>query len=123
ADDVEDLYQNFTIDLPVTEERWIKAIEFRPGSTVVHHIIGYVVEPGATFRDGRGHVGGIAPGNDPDSFAPGTGYPVRPGSKFVFAMHYHKESGPGTAIADKSIAAIRFYPKEEQGELRTVHIE
>jgi mono/diheme cytochrome c family protein len=124
ADEVEDLYQNFTIDLPVTEERWIKAIEFRPGSNVVHHIIGYVIEPGSTHREGsRGHVGGIAPGNDPESFHPGTGYPVRPGAKFVFAMHYHKEAGPGTARPDQSIAAIKFYPKEEQGQLRTVHIE
>jgi len=124
ADDVEDLYQNFTIDLPVTEERWIQAIEFRPSSDVVHHIIGYVIEPGASSRDGgRGHVGGIAPGNDPDSFSPGTGYPVRPGSKFVFAMHYHKESGPGTAIADRSIAGIRFYPRGEQARLRRVHID
>jgi mono/diheme cytochrome c family protein len=123
ADDVEDQYQNFTIDLPVEEERWIKAIEFRPGSSVVHHIIGYVIEPGATYRDGRGHVGGIAPGNDPESFSAGTGYPVRPGSKFVFAMHYHKEAGAGTAVPDRSIAGIKFYPREEQAQLRTVHIE
>jgi hypothetical protein len=124
ADDVEDLYQNFTIDLPVEEERWIKAIEFRPGSNVVHHIIGYVIAPGSSYGDGsRGHVGGIAPGNDPESFSPGTGYPVQPGSKFVFAMHYHKESGPGTAVSDQSIAGIKFYSKEEQSQLRTVHIE
>jgi hypothetical protein len=123
ADDVEDLYENFTIDLPVSEERWIRAIEFRPSSEVVHHIIGYVIEPGAGYRDGRGHVGGIAPGNDPESFSPGTGYPVRPGSKFVFAMHYHKESGAGTAVRDRSIAGIKFYPRDQQSRLRKVHID
>ncbi len=124
ADDVEDLYQNFTIDWPLQEERWVQAIEFRPGSKVVHHIIGYVSAPGASEGDGaRGHVGGIAPGNDPDRFTEGTGYPVPPGSRFTFAMHYHKEAGPGTAAADKSIVGIKFYSKERHAGLRQVHIE
>jgi mono/diheme cytochrome c family protein len=124
-DDVEDLYQNFTVDITaeqLSEPRWIKSVEFRPGSPVVHHIIGYVLEPGSGFAAAdRGMIGGIAPGNDPGRFPEGYGFLLKPGSKFVFAMHYHKEKGPGTATPDRSFVGFEFYP--EQAEVKQVHIE
>jgi hypothetical protein len=122
GDEVEDLYQNFTVDIPLEGNRWVKAIEFKPGSEVVHHIIGYAVAPGVDFGGGsRGHLGGIAPGNQPDEFPEGYGFLLKKDSKFVFAMHYHKEAGPGTATPDRSTVGIKLYPEGVEPE--QVHIE
>ncbi|HVS65457.1 MAG TPA: hypothetical protein VMT85_18360 [Thermoanaerobaculia bacterium] len=100
ADDVEDHYITFVTEITeevLPEPRWIKAIEFRPGSPVVHHIIAFP-------------LGGIAPGNDPTTYPEGYGAKLEPGTKVRWQMHYHKEPGPGTAVEDRSMAAIQFYP-------------
>jgi hypothetical protein len=78
--------------------RWIKAVEFRPGSSVVHHII---ARP----------LGGIAPGNDPTVFEDGFGMWIEPNTEVSWQMHYHKEPGPGTGVWDQSFAALQFYPE------------
>jgi mono/diheme cytochrome c family protein len=105
-DDVEDIYVNFhdaltAAELP--EDRWMKAIEFRPGSSVVHHII-------------SNPLGGIAPGNDPTVYPEGYSVKLRKGTNVSFEMHYHKEAGPGTGAWDQSKAAIIFYPEGYQPE-------
>lgn len=105
-DDVEDLYVDFEAvltDDQHPEDRYIKSIEFRPGSPVVHHII-------------SNPLGGIAPGNDPTVYPDGYGQMLRRGSSVSFEMHYHKEPGPGTGVWDQSMAAIKFYPKDEKPE-------
>ncbi len=99
-DEVTDIYVNF--ETPLTEEmlpedRLIKAIEFRPGSPVVHHII-------------SNPLGGVAPGNDPTVYDEGFYQLMRKGSSVTFEMHYHKEPGPGTGVWDQSSAAVKFYP-------------
>ncbi len=102
GDDVEDQYEYFNSTITkemLPEPRWIKAIEFRPGSKVVHHII-------AT------PLGGIAPGNDPTVFPDGMGRLLRPETEVTWQMHYHKEPGPGTGVYDNSQAAIVLYPKD-----------
>lgn len=102
GDDVVDTYEYFNSTITpemLPEPRWIKAIEFRAGSKVVHHII-------AT------PLGGIAPGNDPTIFPEGMGRLLKPGTNITWQMHYHKEPGPGTGVYDLSEAAIIFYPKD-----------
>jgi len=101
-DDVQDQYVTF--ETVITEEmlpepRWIKAVEFRPGGPVVHHII---ARP----------FGGIAPGNDPTVHDDGFGTLVKPGTTIRWQMHYHKEPGPGTGVWDRSSVALRFYPAD-----------
>ena len=100
-DDVEDQY--ITFQTTITEEmlpepRYLKAVEFRPGSPVVHHII---ARP----------LGGIAPGNDATVYDDGFGTLLKPGTTVSWQMHYHKEPGPGTGVYDLSSAALKFYPE------------
>ena len=100
-DSVEDHYITFTTTITedmLPEPRWVKAIEFRPGSAVVHHII---ARP----------LGGIAPGNDPSIYQDGFATKLEPGTEIRWQMHYHKEPGEGTGTWDFSKAALRFYPK------------
>lgn len=120
-DEVEDLYHNVTVkvseaDLPA--DRWIRVVEFKPGSEVVHHIIGYASSvgdgTGASAEEGeqtRGMIGGIAPGTDPDEFPEGTGVLLPKGANVTFAMHYHKERGPGTGRWDQSSVGFAFQEK------------
>ncbi len=102
-DDVEDLYEH--IPMMITEEmlpepRWLKAVEFRAGSSVVHHII---ARP----------FGGNAPGNDADVFPEGVGRLLTPGTEVKWQMHYHKEPGAGTGVWDQSMVGVKYYEKDE----------
>lgn len=100
ADDVNDIYvtlrTKMTSDL-LPEDRYIKAMEFRPGSSVVHHII---LMPIGT---------GIAPGNDPTVYPEGVGKLLKAGQDLEWEMHYNKEPGPGTGVWERSQVAIKFY--------------
>ena len=101
-DDVEDQYVTFETEITeemLPEPRWLKAVEFRPGGPVVHHII---ARP----------LGGIAPGNDPTVHDDGFGTLLEPGTTIRWQMHYHKEAGPGTGVWDRSSVALRFYPED-----------
>ena len=101
-DDVEDQYITFRMTITedmLSEPRYLKAVEFRPGSPVVHHIIA------APF-------GGIAPGNDPTIYNDGFGTLITPGIEVAWQMHYHKEAGPGSGVWDRSSAALKFYPAD-----------
>ena len=80
------------------EDRWIKAVEFRPGSSAVHHII---LRP----------VGGIAPGNKPAVYRDGYSAKLKAGQEMRWNVHYHKEPGPGTGVWDQSEVGIVFYPE------------
>lgn len=100
GDDVTDIYAYLTTTMTnsiLPEDRVIQAIEIRPGSSAVHHI---VAPP----------LGALTPGNDPTVYPEGVGVLLRHGQDITWQMHYHKEAGPGTGVSDHSAAAIRFYP-------------
>ena len=104
ADEVEDQYEYFTHRLTeeqLPEDRWIKAVEFRSGSPVVHHII---LDP----------LGGIAPGSDALVYPEGMGRVLEKGARLTWQMHYHKEPGPGTGVWDQSSVAVKFYENADE---------
>lgn len=119
ADEVEDIQPSFVTE--ITEEelprnRWLRAIEWRADSDVVHHIVGGSTAPGdIEFPDGtnRQSLGSIAPGEDPTIYPPGFGKLLHKGSSIRFGMHYHKEPGPGTGVWDRSMIGFRFWDEEE----------
>jgi hypothetical protein len=44
-------YQYFTVPTNFTEDKWVQAIEIRPGArSVVHHVLVFASEPGGTAR-------------------------------------------------------------------------
>ena len=87
-------------------------MEFKPGSEVVHHIVTFALAPGGQFDlTNRKLLGRIAPGTNAQRYDPGYGFLLKPGSKMGFAMHYHKESGPGTGQWDSTQMGITFHEK------------
>ncbi len=105
------------INFKVTEEmlpepRWIQAVECKPGSPNVHHIVGSAWAP--KWEDHPEEffsAGSIAAGEDPIIYPEGFGNFLRPGTEISLSMHYFKEPGQGTAFYDQSAVGFKFYPK------------
>ncbi len=115
-DDVVDLNISLKTE-PLTEEmlsepRWIAQLEFKPGSTAVHHIIGSKMAAEAETPGASGMIGGIAPGTEPVALKAGTGRLLLPGTQIYFQMHYNKEPGEGTGLWDNSQMAVKFHPRD-----------
>jgi mono/diheme cytochrome c family protein len=119
-----DIYQCFVIPIPMTENKTVAAVEFRPGNrSVVHHAILYLDANGAARKrdeseDGPGYrsfggpgvlptggLGGWAPGAMPRRLPEGTGKFLRRGSDLVLQIHYHPD---GKIETDRSTVGIYF---------------
>jgi mono/diheme cytochrome c family protein len=114
ADHIEDHYATIvaTVSLDqLPEDRWIKAMDFRPGSEAVHHIVVFTGSERESLGFGQGMLGGMGPGTNATVFPEGYGRLLPKGEQLMFNMHYHKEPGPGTAVWDKSSMAFTFQDK------------
>ena len=136
-----DDYRCQIYDPQLPEGGWITGYEFIPDQTeVVHHAIGYVINPGradrAAERDGEdGRPGwecygssglggdeiflGWAPGQDASYFPEGSGLYLPPDAFIVVQVHYHYE---GDAPADASALALNFHDDPRPGRLDPVGI-
>ncbi len=115
-------YQYMTIPTNFTEDRWVQAIEIRPGNrAVVHHVIAFLLGPdgqaGAGRKGGLGNgsgmesLGGTAPGEQPAIFPEGVARLVKAGSQIVLQMHYTPN---GTAQTDRTSVGLIFSKQPPQ---------
>ncbi|MBX3277302.1 MAG: thiol-disulfide isomerase [Acidobacteria bacterium] len=119
-------YLYFSIPTGFTEDKWIQAMEIRPGNrSVVHHVIAYAQDansrdtaPGGEgeLRAGRTHLGGITPNKTGVVFAPGTARLIRKGSNIVFQMHY---TTSGVVSKDRTKIAFVFSKEPGKKEIMT----
>ncbi|HSB11104.1 MAG TPA: thiol-disulfide isomerase [Blastocatellia bacterium] len=107
-------YLYFTIPTGFKEDKWIQAMEIKPGNRgVVHHVIAFTQDPGTGRRgggggeaqQGRGQLGGITPNKTGVTFAPGTARLIKAGSNIVFQMHYTTN---GEATRDRTSIGLVF---------------
>jgi hypothetical protein len=125
-----DVYRNFVIPTGLTEDKWVRAVEFRPSARkVVHHVLYAYVTGGSLARqdgaDGKpgfggmgtvglvpgqagGSLGGWAVGNTPVFLPDGLALPLPKGSDFVLQMHFHLT---GKAESERSTIGIYFADK------------
>ena len=112
-----DVYRCFVIPTHYGEDRWVTAMQVRPGNAkVVHHIIVYLDGKGkgrqqeADTHDGNpgftgagfsatGALGGWAPGNGPHPLPPGVGIRLPKGADIVLQVHYHKDGKSETDLS------------------------
>lgn len=114
-------YQYFMIPTDFEEDRWVQAIEARPGnSKVVHHILVYVRNPGEAQRRedgiGNGLLTAFAPGDLPSVFPEGTAKKIKKGAIIALQMHY---TPVATAETDRSSVALIFSKTPPKHEAHT----
>ncbi len=138
ADDVQDLYAAFSVDLTdemLPEDRWVVAFECQPDSNVIHHFNLHLLERGADGRlppppefpkdneiapaaenAGR-YMGGVSSGTEANQYPLGYGFLLKKGSRVTFDIHYHKQPGPGTGVMDQSSIGFKFV----EGPLKNIN--
>ena len=120
-----DEYRTFALDPKLTEDRYVTAIEYRPGNArVVHHIFATIDEKGASAAyDAKdpapgyatkgtgpgfiplGDLGGWGPGMQPSPVPEGTGYLLPKGSLIAMECHYHRN---GRKEKDRTRVGLHF---------------
>jgi len=101
-------YQYYLVDPGFTEDKYIQAVEVRPGApAVVHHALVSIARDGDA-QLGIGTAGVLmnyAPGMQPTVLPPGTAIHVPAGAKFLFQMHYTPN---GTEQSDRTRLGLVF---------------
>jgi hypothetical protein len=109
--------------IPVTEPRWVRAVEMRPGTLagrrITHHALAYLQqeEPGSgTGLQMQGLLMEWAINKNYDIYRPNTGKLLLPGSRIWWEMHLH---AVGEEIRDDVELAVYLYPKGQEPKYRT----
>jgi mono/diheme cytochrome c family protein len=137
-----DVFRNFVIPTNLTEDRWVRGIEFHPKARqVVHHAI-FARAPGGSLAardgaDGRPGFGGMssvgvisdrsdsralggwAVGATPMFLPEGVALRLPKGSDFLLQMHFHLSGKPET---EKSVIGIYFADKAPEKDLFSVEL-
>ena len=112
-------------EIPVTEPRWVRAVEIRPstpnGRRTFHHVLANLQqeEPGVTFVSGAGNAGLLmewAMNKNYDIYRPNTGKLLLPGAHISWELHLH---AVGEEIRDHAELAVYLYPKGQEPKYRT----
>jgi hypothetical protein len=134
-----DIYRNFTIPMDVPENKWVKAIEFRPSARkAVHHALFFMDTTGASRQhDGEGGkpgynggldgtrfaksgpLGGWAVGANPHFLPAGLALPLYKGADFVLQIHFHLSGKPET---ERSTIGLYFADKAPERMIAGVQL-
>jgi hypothetical protein len=124
----QDIWWKPATEIPVTETRWVRAVEMRPatvaGRKVTHHALarleqeepGANAEDGNTINNGPGLLMEWAVGKAYDIYRPNSGKLLLPGARIRWDIHYH---AVGESVRDHVELAIYLYPKGEVPKYRT----
>lgn len=133
----DDVYRNFVFDLKNTEPVYVTAMDVKPGNRkVVHHVIGFLDSRGQSLKlaeenkDGQegytssgggigtvpsGALGGWAPGVAVRKTAPGSAFVIKPGTKIVMQVHYHKSGKLETDQTRLGLYITKEAPEKQVG--------
>jgi len=111
-------YLYFRVPTHLTEDKWIQAIEIKPGArSHVHHVLAYTQPAGQTPNPGGAlgptNIGGVTPNKPGLVFDPGVARLFRGNSDIVLQMHYTTN---GTEATDRTTVAV-IYAKEPPTKL------
>jgi hypothetical protein len=113
-------YQYYNLLEYTGDERWIEAIEVRPGvRSVVHHANVYMAqsELGTVGFDAGERWASFAPGRPPVTFPGGVARRLPKGAKLTLEIHYTPD---GVAREDRTQIGIRFARKPPRFEARSI---
>ena len=143
-------YQYVVLPTGFTEDKWIQAVEIRPGNhAVVHHVVAFIreplskwlrgeAEPGIPFvppkTDQKGgrrlDLGGAgsemlafyAPGQVPEIWRAGLGKKVKAGSDIVLQIHYTADGKPEKDQTKIGMVFAKEPPAERSLGLAAVNV-
>jgi mono/diheme cytochrome c family protein len=103
-------YKYFRVPTGLTEDKWIQAIEIKPGARAqVHHVIAFTQPAGAPLKPGGElgptNIGGVTPNKPGLVFEPGVARLLRGNSDIVMQMHYTTN---GTETRDRTEVGIVY---------------
>ena len=111
------------VETGVTEPRWVRAIEVRPGSVkgrkITHHANVEIdqIEPDGTPTSGRFMEWAV--GKEGELMRPDTGRLMMPGSKIAWDVHY---ASTNEDVTDAVEMGVYFYPKGQEPKYRQMLI-
>lgn len=120
-------YQNVVVDTHLDEDKWVQAIEVKPGDpSVVHHVLVFVTgdEDRDSPRDNTadeaaGYWGIYVPGNSTLVYPEGYAKPIPKGARLRFQMHYTPN---GTATEDSTRIGLVFAKEPPKHEVRVAGV-
>jgi hypothetical protein len=109
-------YQHFSIKTKYPEDRWIQALEVKPGATdVVHHVlVGVQASDGGV--NANTYLAVYVPGDTPSVYPKGYAKRLRAGTTLVFQVHYTPN---GKQRSDRPKLAIVFAKEPPDFEVVT----
>jgi len=126
-------YKYFQVPTNFTEDKWVQAIEIRPGArSAVHHVLVFASEPGGQLRQqpfvaaARGRVQAAAgargpliattaPGTNAQVYQPGSALRIKAGSALTLQVHY---TSTGKAASDQTAVGFVFAKQPPTKEVR-----
>lgn len=142
-------YQYVVLPTGFEEDKWVQAVEIRPGTHgVVHHVVAFIrdpkskwlrgeAEPGVAFvppknpnGSRRLDLGGggnemlafYAPGQVPEIWRPGLGKKIKAGSDLVLQIHYTADGKPEKDQTKIGIVFAKEPPAERSLGLAAVNV-
>jgi hypothetical protein len=135
-----DIYRNFVLPTGLLEDKWVRAVEFRPGTRqVVHHSLIHYIRGGSASKvvsaDGKPGFGGAMPAGFIPAFAPagelglwavgttphalpdGLALPLPKESDVVLQLHLHPTGKPEVERAKVGIYFASGAPARRIREL------
>jgi hypothetical protein len=124
----QDVWWRPVSNIPLTEPRWVRAVEMRPGTAagrkIIHHAVAYLAQddpdsfaPGADPElNTRAMLMEWAIGKGYDLYHPNTGKLLLPGSQISWDIHIH---AVGEEIRDNVELGVWLYPKGQEPKHRT----
>lgn len=113
-------YKNVTVETELSEDRWVQAIEVRPGQLdVVHHVIVSLRTDGEDVDERDGYWGAYVPGNSTLVYPDGYARLLPKGAKLRFQMHYTPN---GTATEDSTRIGVVYAKQPPRHEVKVAGI-
>jgi hypothetical protein len=111
-------YKYFRVPTNLTEDKWIQAIEIKPGARAqVHHVIAFTQPAGSPLKPGGElgptNIGGVTPNKPGLVFEPGIARLLRGNSDIVMQIHYTTN---GAETKDRTTVGI-IYAKQPPTKL------
>lgn len=107
-----DLFPDIEVRVDLPEDKWIQAIEIRPGNRkVLHHVVMFLGGGTSTRTSLPDFLAVWAPGTPPAVYPEGAGRKIGKNAQITLNMHYHTY---GEAATDQTRVGLYFADEEPE---------